>query len=198
MTEREKQLGGLPYDGADAELKSMQYRAQELVKQINAAPMEEQELLSSLLTGLFGRAGKNLRVYPPLHVDFGCNIYTGDNVFINQNCTFLDNNTITVGDRVMFGPDVKVYAGDHPLEGRERYIDTGDGNAYIVSSSRPVRIGNDVWIGGGAIILPGVTVGNNVVVAAGSVVTKDVPENVVVAGNPARIIKKLNGESNKE
>lgn len=193
MTEREKQLRGLPYDGADAELKSMQYRAQELVKRINAAPMRDEELRAALVRELFGRAGRYLRVYPPLHVDFGCNIYTGDNVFINQNCTFLDNNTITIGERVMFGPDVKVYAGDHPLEGRERYVAKGEGRAYIVSSSRPVRIGSDVWIGGGSIILPGVTIGDNVVIGAGSVVTKDVPADTVVAGNPARPIKRLGG-----
>lgn len=94
----------------------------------------------------------------------------------------------------MFGPDVRVYAGVHPLEGKDRYVLRDGGPAYIVSSSKPVSIGDDVWIGGGSIILPGVTIGCNVVVGAGSVVTKNVPDNVVIAGNPARIIKKLKGE----
>lgn len=191
MTERDKQLSGLNYDGADSELKAMQYRAQELVKELNSAPMQDENRRKEIQGKLFGRAGKNLRIYPPIHVDFGCNIFTGDNVFINQNCTFLDNNTITIGERVLIAPDVRIYAGDHPINGKERYIDLGDGNARIVSSSKPVTIGDDVWIGGGSIILPGVTIGNNVVVGAGSVVTKDIPDNVVVAGNPAKIIKQL-------
>lgn len=191
MTERDKQLSGLNYDGADSELKAMQYRAQELVKELNSAPMQDENMRKEIQAKLFGRAGKNLRIYPPIHVDFGVNIFTGDNVFINQNCTFLDNNTITIGERVLIAPDVRMYAGDHPINGKDRYIDLGDGNARIVSSSKPVTIGDDVWIGGGSIILPGVTIGNNVVVGAGSVVTRDIPDNVVVAGNPAKIIKQL-------
>lgn len=191
MTERDKQLSGLNYDGADSELKAMQYRAQELVKELNSAPMQDENMRKEIQAKLFGRAGKNLRIYPPIHVDFGINIFTGDNVFINQNCTFLDNNTITIGERVLIAPDVRIYAGDHPINGKDRYIDLGDGNARIVSSSKPVTIGDDVWIGGGSIILPGVTIGNNVVVGAGSVVTRDIPDNVVVAGNPAKIIKQL-------
>lgn len=193
MTEREKQLAGLDYDGADGELRAMQYRGQELARKLNEAPIADEEGRGKILAELFGRAGKNLRVYPPLRVDFGCNIYTGNNVLINQNCTFLDNNAIVIGERVLIGPDVRIYAGNHPTEGRERYRDVGGGDAYIVSSSKPVAIGSDVWIGGGAIILPGVTVGDNVVIAAGSVVTKDVPDDVIVAGNPAKVIKKLNG-----
>lgn len=191
MTERDKQLSGLNYDGADSELKAMQYRAQELVKELNSVPMQDENRRKEIQSELFGRAGKNLRIYPPIHVDFGCNIFTGDNVFINQNCTFLDNNTITIGERVLIAPDVRIYAGDHPINGKDRYIDPADGNARIVSSSKPVSIGDDVWIGGGAIILPGVTIGNNVVVGAGSVVTRDISDNVVVAGNPAKIIKHL-------
>lgn len=191
MTERDKQLSGLNYDGADSELKAMQYRAQELVKELNSVPMQNENRRKEIQSELFGRAGKNLRIYPPIHVDFGCNIFTGDNVFINQNCTFLDNNTITIGERVLIAPDVRIYAGDHPINGKDRYIDLGDGSARIVSSSKPVSIGDDVWIGGGAIILPGVTIGNNVVVGAGSVVARDIPDNVVVAGNPAKIIKHL-------
>lgn len=194
MTERDKQLSGLNYDGADSELKAMQYRAQELVKEFNSVPMQDESRRKEIQSELFGRAGKNLRIYPPIHVDFGCNIFTGDNVFINQNCTFLDNNIITIGERVLIAPDVRIYAGDHPINGKDRYIDQGDGNAYIVSLSKPVTIGDDVWIGGGSIILPGVTIGNNVVVGAGSVVTRDIPDNVVVAGNPAKIVKQLDQE----
>lgn len=193
-TEREKQLSGMAYDGADAELKAMQYHAQELVKELNAVPMDREQERAAILEKLLGRAGKHLRVYPPMRVDFGCNVFTGDDVFINQNCTFLDNNTITIGERVLIGPDVKLYCAVHPIEGAQRYYETQSGKAHIVSSSKPITIGNDVWIGGGAILLAGVRIGNNVVIGAGSVVTKDVPDNVVAAGNPARIIKYLKGE----
>lgn len=194
MTEREKQLLDLPYDGADKDLKKLQYTAQNLVKYFNSIPMEDEEKRREVQQHLFGRAGKYLRIYPPIHVDFGCNIYTGDNVFINQNCTFLDTNIITIGERVLIGPDVKIYAASHSCKAKERYYNLEDGKAIIVTSSKPVTIGNDVWIGGGSIILPGVTIGNNVVIAAGSVVTKDVQDNVIVGGNPAQVIKKLESD----
>lgn len=189
MTEREKQAAGLPFDGACDELKNLHFRAQGLIRKLNEAPVDDDNARFEIIQELFGRAGKNLRVYLPLRVDFGCNIFTGDNVLINQNCTFLDTNKITIGERVLIAPDVKIYTADHPVRAKERYYDIGGGNAYICTSSKPVRIGNDVWIGGGAIILPGVTIGNNVIVGAGSVVTKDIPDGVIVAGNPAKIIK---------
>lgn len=191
MTEREKQLASLTYDGTDKELKELQYSAQNLVRELNNVPMENEERRREIQKRLFGRAGKNLRIYPPIHIDFGCNIFTGDNVFINQNCTFLDTNIITIGERVLIGPDVKIYAATHPINADQRYFNFANGAAHFVSFSKPVTIGDDVWIGGGSIILPGVTIGNNVVVAAGSVVTKSVKDNVVVGGNPAHIIKEL-------
>lgn len=191
MTEREKQMAGLPYDGTCEELKQKQIRAQRFIRKLNETPIDGDNARRKIIKQLFGRAGKNLRVYLPLRVDFGCNIYTGDNVLINQNCTFLDTNKIIIGERVLIAPDVKIYTATHPIRANERYYDIGGGNAYISTSSKPVYIGNDVWIGGGAIILPGVTIGNNVIVGAGSVVTKDVPNDVIVAGNPAKIIKKI-------
>lgn len=194
MTEREKQAAGLPFDGADGELKRLHFRAQELIRKLNEAPVDDEITRKAIIEELFGRAGKNLRVYLPFRVDFGCNIYTGDNVLINQNCTFLDTNKITIGERVLIAPDVKIYTAVHPVSAKERYYDIGGGNAYICTSSKPVDIGDDVWIGGGAIVLPGVTIGSNVIVGAGSVVTKDVPNNVIVAGNPAKIIKRLEGD----
>lgn len=193
MTEREKQLSGLPYDGTDPELVSLQFKARNLAIKLNNLSPEKEEEKNELIMQLFENARKNLRLIPPVRVDFGCNIFLGDNVFINQNCTFLDNNKITIGDRTMLAPDVKIYAGDHPLEGKIRRYSTADGKAYIVTSSKPVVIGADVWIGGGSIILPGVTIGNNVVIGAGSVVTKDIPDNCVAVGNPCRVIKKLIG-----
>lgn len=191
MTEREKQAVGLSFDGNSEELKNLHFHAQGLIRKLNEAPVGDEKTKKSIIEELFGRAGKNLRVYLPLRVDYGCNIYTGDNVLINQNCTFLDTNKITIGERVLIAPDVKIYTADHPIQAKDRYFDIGGGDAYICTSSKPVKIGDDVWIGGGAIILPDVTIGNNVIVGAGSVVTKDVPSNVIVAGNPAKIIKQL-------
>lgn len=191
MTEKEKQAAGLSFDGANEELKKLHFRAQGLIRKLNEAPVDDEKTRKKIIEELFGRSGKNLRVYLPLRVDFGCNIYTGDNVLINQNCTFLDTNKITIGERVLIAPDVKIYTADHPVSAKERYYDIGGGDAYICTSSKPVEIGDDVWIGGGAIILPGVTIGSNVIVGAGSVVTKDVPNNVIVAGNPAKIVKQF-------
>lgn len=189
MTEQEKQAAGLPFDGACNELKNLHFRAQGLIRKLNEVPVDDDNARFEIIKELFGRAGKNLRVYLPLRVDFGCNIYTGDNVLINQNCTFLDTNKITIGERVLIAPDVKIYTATHPLNAKERYYETNDGCVHIQDMAKPVQIGNDVWVGGGSIILPGVTIGNNVIVGAGSVVTKNIPDNVIVAGNPARIIK---------
>ncbi len=189
MTERQKQLAGLEYDPTDPEITALQTEGQRLARQYNLCEDEAQR--REILGRMMGGQGKNLRVLQPLRVDFGCNIYFGDDVFVNQNCTFLDMNTITIGDRVLIAPDVKIYAGDHPIELAKRHATNASGSKYIVCKSKPVTIGDDVWIGGGAIVLPGVTIGNNAIVGAGSVVTKDVPADSVVVGNPARVVKKL-------
>ena len=164
-------------------------RAQVLLQKLNALPIEEESQRDGLIRQLLGRAGKNLRLFLPFRVDCGCNIFVGDDVLINQNCTFLDLGGITLGDRVLIAPDVKIYSVTHPLSAKERCRLGNDGTIRIKDIKQPVHIGDDVWIGGGAIILPGVTVGNNAIVGAGSVVTKDIPNDVIVAGNPAKIIK---------
>lgn len=164
-------------------------RAQTLLRELNALPIDAESEKNEIVRKLLGRAGKNLRLFLPFRVDCGCNIYTGDDVLINQNCTFLDLGGITIGDRVLIAPDVKIYSVTHPLCAKERCHPGNDGTICIKDIEKSVNIGNDVWIGGGAIILPGVKIGNNVIVGAGSVVTKDIPDDVIVAGNPARIIK---------
>lgn len=173
----------------DAEHRRQHARAQGLLQKLNALPIEEESQRDGLIRQLMGRAGKNLRLFLPFRVDCGCNIDVGDDVLINQNCTFLDLGGITLGDRVLIAPDVKIYSVTHPLCAKERCRLDNDGTVRIKDIKKPVRIGSDVWIGGGAVILPGVTIGNNVIVGAGSVVTKDIPDGVIVAGNPATIVK---------
>ena len=173
----------------EAEHRRQYARAQGLLQKLNALPTEAESEKDELIRQLLGRAGKNLRLFLPFRVDCGCNIDVGNDVLINQNCTFLDLGGITLGDRVLIAPDVKIYSVTHPLCAKERCRPENDGTVRIKDIKKPVRIGNDVWIGGGVIILPGVTIGNNVIVGAGSVVTKNIPNDVIVAGNPAKIIK---------
>jgi maltose O-acetyltransferase len=179
-------LQGLPYDASDHEIREAFHRAKDLLKAYNDSGSRETGKRKDILAALFGKSGRGLYIEPPFYCDYGENIYLGDNVYMNANCFILDCAKITVGNNVMFAPNVQIYAATHPLGGNERIV-----NGKIIDLSKPVTIGNDVWIGGGAIILPGVTVGDNVVIGAGSVVTKDVPSNCVAAGNPAKIIKKL-------
>ncbi|MDO5844977.1 MAG: sugar O-acetyltransferase [Methanocorpusculum sp.] len=194
MTERDKQLAGLGYNSLDEELRTLQARAYNLTLKLNAVPAGNPAKKDRLVRKLFGSVGVNLTLCLPIHVDFGCNIFVGDNCLINMNCTFLDSNKIIIGDRVLIAPDVKIYTAGHPIEGEERSYDIGGGKTWNNVFAKPVKIGNDVWIGGGSVILPGITIGNNVVVGAGSVVTHDIEDNSVAVGNPCRIIRKLNGD----
>ncbi len=187
MTEREKMLRELPYCSADQELRWQSNHAKALIKEYNRIPAEDVAKRSELLKNLFGFCGQHVRVNQPLFVDYGCNITIGDDSFVNMNCTLLDTNQIIIGKRVLIGPDVKIYTALHPKQGRMRYQEHG-GEKRIVTIARPVRIGDDVWIGGGTIVLPGVCIGSNTVVGAGSVVTKDIPEKVVAFGNPCRVM----------
>ena len=129
---------------------------------------------------------------------YGKHLQLGSDIMINYNCDILDSNIVTIGNRVLIGPDVKIFAGNHSLNPRERFRRLEDGVLHVITVTQPVTIGDDVWIGGGAIILPGVTIGNNVVIGAGSVVTKDIPDNCIAVGNPAKVLtlKSLNVYSN--
>jgi maltose O-acetyltransferase len=160
------------YDASDPELMAARARARELLARYNAARDHRQ------LAQLFGSVGAETVVEPPFHCDYGFNISVGERFYANVNCVFLDCAPIEIGDRVLFGPSVQLYAATHPLEAEIRR----NGLEYAL----PITIGGDVWIGGGAIVLPGVTIGDRAVVGAGSVVTRDVPADAVVAGNPCR------------
>ncbi|MDE5553679.1 MAG: sugar O-acetyltransferase, partial [Muribaculaceae bacterium] len=153
-----------------------------LRKYNNVEPGEEQ-YANKLLAALFGSTGRNFRINRPFRCDYGCNIHIGENFFANFNLTILDEAEVRIGDNVLIGPNVSIYTACHPIEVAER-------NKWI-EWAEAVTIGNSVWIGGSVTILPGVTIGDNAVIGAGSVVTKNIPADVVVAGNPARVIKKI-------
>ncbi len=132
-----------------------------------------------------------MTVQKPVRALYGVHTRFGNNVFVNSGCVFLDGGTITIGDRVLLAPDVKLYTGSHSLNARERWVLGEDGKYRLITRVAPITIGDDVWIGGDAVVLPGVRIGSNVIVAAGAVVDEDVPDNCVVAGVPAKIIKQL-------
>ena len=136
-----------------------------------------------------GGLGQNVRVNQPIYVDYGYNIHLGDNSFVNMHCTLLDTAPIVIGQNTLLGPDVKIYTALHPLNGAERFMQQTDGTAAVKTYALPVKIGSFTWIGGGSIILPGVTIGNNVVIGAGSVVTESIPDNAIACGNPCRVKK---------
>lgn len=187
-TEKEKMIAGELYFANDPELVADRMFARSQSQIINQA--ESAELRSQLLKETFGRTGKKIYMEPVINFDYGYNIFVGENFYANFNCTFLDVSTIEIGDNCMFAPNVQLYTATHPLHPVKR----NSGLEY----AKPIKIGNNVWLGGGVIVTPGVTPGDNVVVGAGSVVTKSFPDNVVIAGNPARIIKTVEEELTEE
>jgi maltose O-acetyltransferase len=193
MTEREKMLAGLIYDCGDSELLTRWHKAKNLMRDYNQMDSENLEGKERILKELLGGWGENLWITAPFFVDYGENIYFGNNCEVNMNCTFLDDNRITIGDNALIAPNVQIYTAFHPTNAKERFgTPKADGSfEFCKTQTAPVKIGNNVWIGGGAIILPGVCIGDDVVIGAGSVVTKDIPEHVVACGNPCRIVRNV-------
>lgn len=187
-TEREKMLAGELYDCGDAALLARWHRAKDLMRAFNATASEDAARKETLLRELLGGFGEGLWITPPFFADYGENIFFGRNCEVNLNCTFLDANVISIGDNALIAPNVQIYTAFHPTSARERFgAPRADGGiAFCKTQSAPVTIENNVWIGGGAIILPGVTIGDNAVIGAGSVVTRDIPANTVAYGNPCR------------
>ncbi|KUP08837.1 acetyltransferase [Bacillus coahuilensis p1.1.43] len=183
-TEKEKMLAGDLYNPAEETLFQERERARSLCKEFNQTDVTSYEKRTKLLQSLFGTTGEKIYIEPSFQCDYGSNIHVGENFFANFNCVMLDVCEIRIGDHCMMAPGVHIYTATHPLDPIER--------ASGFEFGKPVTIGHHVWIGGGAIINPGVTIGDSAVIASGAVVTKDVPSNVVVGGNPARIIKELN------
>jgi len=176
-------LAGEPYDPADPQLVAERRRARELCRDYNASGSGETERRAALLRELIPDSGANPTIEPPFFCDYGFNIHLGERAFLNFNCVVLDVAPVTIGDLVLAGPGVHIYTATHELDHRTRR--TG------LEFGRAVNIGSDVWIGGGALILLGVNIGDRTVVGAGSVVTRDLPADVFAAGNPCRIIRRL-------
>lgn len=195
MNELEKCLAGEYYDCHDPIFLHFKARARELVKEYNALAYEQTEEKASVLKQLFGRIGSNVSVGLPFICDYGRNIYIGNNVSVNMNCTFVDCNKITIGDNVLIASNVQLYTATHPVELSERLTpgwDPESGQYFCCTYALPITIGSGCWLGGGVIVLPGVTIGNGSVIGAGSVVTKDIPENSLAVGNPCRVIRTIN------
>ena len=165
-------------------------RTREMLDQFNATAYAEGARRAELLQAMLGSVGDDVTVQTPFKVTYGTHVHIGDHVFINYGADFLDGGTITIGSRVMIGPEVKIFSGNHSLVPEDR-MKIVDGKMQLISRAEHVTIGDDVWICGNVTICPGVKIGNRAVVAAGAVVTKDVPEGCLVGGNPAKIIKKI-------
>lgn len=185
-TEMDKMLAGEWYSPlGDDELSALNLRAQALLRRYHATAPDDDEERDSILSELFRHLGEDSVVKPPFSCDYGFNIRLGRGVFINYDCVILDCAPVDIGDQVLLGPSVQIYTARHPEEPEPRRAG--------LERAEPVAIGAGSWVGGGAIICPGVTIGENAVIGAGSVVLKDVPPGVLAAGNPARVIRKLAG-----
>ncbi|MDC2826184.1 sugar O-acetyltransferase [Rodentibacter pneumotropicus] len=183
MTEYEKMMVGLAHLPMKSELTVMRQRAREILFEFNRTSPNDEETQNNLIRKLFAQADETTSINEPFHCDYGINIKVGKNFFANYHCVMLDNGGITIGDDVMFAPNVSLYTVGHPLDAELRNIGW--------EQAKPIIIGNNVWVGGNVVILPGVTIGDNVVIGAGSVVSKDLPNNVLAFGNPCRIVREI-------
>ncbi|MCE7060241.1 maltose acetyltransferase domain-containing protein [Dyadobacter sp. CY343] len=182
-TEKEKMLDGELYLALDPELTEERTRTRLLLLELNNGREDEPEKRAELLRQLIPNAGTDLWLQPPFYCDYGTNMIVGDRVFFNFNCVVLDVTYVKIGSRTLFGPNVQIYTATHPIDAVTR--------ASGVEFAKPITIGEDVWVGGSAVINPGVTIGDRTIIGAGSVVTKDIPSDVFAAGNPCRVIRSL-------
>lgn len=177
-SEREKMLAGDHYDPGDAELCRLRSKAQRFMSSYNQTIVDDGPVRDALLQSHIGAVGESCAIRSPVYIDYGVNIYIGDRVFLNYGCVLLDVCTIHIGSGTQIGPAVQIVTADHPRDPADR--------AAGLEMGKPISIGENVWIGSQAVILPGVTIGNDAIVGAGSIVTRDVPPGMTVVGNPAR------------
>jgi maltose O-acetyltransferase len=182
-TEKQKMITGEYYLSSDPILIKERRRAKILLHRLNVTEYRITKKAKEILKELIPNVGKSFYIEPPFHCDYGYNIVCGDHVYFNVNCVVLDCAPINIGSNVFLGPNVQLYTANHPLEAQSR---------KTLENALPISIGDDCWIGGNTIILPGISIGNGCVIGAGSVVTKNIPDNTLAVGNPAKEIKKLN------
>ena len=191
-TELEKSIAGEDFISNSPEIMVLIKRARRLTNMYNQSDYDAFTARRSILEELFGSIGKNVAVDTPFYCDYGANIYIGSNVMININCTFVDCNRIEIGDNTLIASNVQMYTATHPASPQNRLVENwnpGSTRPFFHISSLPIKIGQNVWIGGGAIILPGVTIGDNTVIGAGSIVNKSIPAYSLAVGNPCKVIK---------
>ncbi|WP_322096918.1 sugar O-acetyltransferase [Pelagibius sp.] len=187
MSERQKALAGEPYSIFDVELRGLRAKVRKALHAHNHSVPDEDAGLTPALREALGGVGENVFIETPFHCAYGVNLFLGDDVYINAGCAILDCGRVEIGPKTMLGPAVQLYTAIHPLDPGER--------ATGVETTAAVTLGRNVWIGGAAVLLPGVTIGENAVVGAGSVVVRDVPANTVVVGNPARVVRTIEGRA---
>ncbi|WP_134091557.1 sugar O-acetyltransferase [Olivibacter sp. XZL3] len=190
QTEKQKMLNGDLYNALDEELVAARTRSRLLLLELNNSREDEPEKRQEILSKLIPNAGANLWLQPPFYCDYGENMIVGENVFFNFNCVVLDVTYVRIGNRTLFGPNVQLYTATHPTDYAVR--------ASGLESAKPISIGDDVWIGGSAVICPGVSIGDRTIIGAGSVVTRDIPSDVFAAGNPCRVIRSLKEEKTSQ
>lgn len=183
MTEREKMINGELYNAEDKDLVEDRYKCKQLCYEFNNTPFTKPEHMSDIIRKLFGKTKERFNINPVFYCDYGYNIEIGENFYSNHNLIILDCAKVKFGDNVFIGPNCGFYTAEHPLDAETR----NKGLEF----AKPINIGNNVWLGGNVCVMPGVTVGDNCVIGAGSVVTKDIPPNTVAVGNPCRIIKQI-------
>ena len=181
-SERDKMLAGELYDPMDRELVAARDRARDLCQALNSTREAQQQERRRILRELLGTGGDSVWMQPPFYCDYGSNIVLGERVFFNFNCIVLDVCEVRIGDFTLFGPAVQVYTATHPMNA---------GLRRKQEFARPISVGSDVWVGGGAILCPGVRIGSKSVIGAGSIVTRDIPEGVFAAGNPCRVLREI-------
>lgn len=182
-TEKQKMLSGELYDASDKELTEERLNARLLLKKINDLTEDQEKTKNELLKKLIPNKEKNVFIQTPFYCDYGTNIELGESVYFNFNCVILDVMKVYIGSRTLIGPNVQIYTATHPINYKER--------ASGLEFAKAISIGEDVWLGGGVIVCPGITIGDRTVIGAGSVVTKDIPSDVFAAGNPCKVLRKL-------
>ena len=189
MNHKERMLSELPYLAFKDGLNEERMECKRKIYEINNIHPDQYDRIPNMLKNLFGKTGDSVYIEPPFHCDYGYNIEVGENFFANYNCTILDVAKVKIGKNVLIAPNVSIYTAGHPLHPESRT----SGYEYGIS----ITIGDNVWIGGSVVILPGVSIGSNTVIGAGSVVTSDIPDWVAAAGNPCKVIRKITEEDRK-